>query len=60
MVPETGVLRLRQTVKEVKVWVQDKDGNWVASKADLAEGQYVLADPGEDDAGVVGTPEAGS
>jgi len=54
------VLRLRQTVKEVKVWVQDKDGNWVASKADLAEGQYILADPGEDDAGVVGAPEAGS
>ena len=57
MVPETGVLRLGQKVKGVKVWVQDMDGNWVASKADLFEGQYVLSDPGEPDAGTVGTPE---
>ena len=59
-VPETGVLRLRQTVKKVKVWVQDKDGVWVASQADLAEGQYVLSDPGETDAEAVGAPAAGN
>ena len=54
------MLRLRQTVRRVDVWVQDKDGVWVASKADLAEGQYVLSDPGETDAEAVGAPAAGN
>jgi len=43
--PRTPV-RLRETLKNVKVWVYDKDGNAQASEMDIPEGWYALTDPG--------------
>lgn len=39
-------VRLRQEVRNCKIWVYDKDGNMVASEMDLPEGWYCLPDPG--------------
>jgi hypothetical protein len=41
-------VRLRQDVKGVKIWTQDKDKKWVASKMDLEEGWFCLSDPDYD------------
>ena len=41
-VPDGTPVRLRETIKQAKVWVLDKDGNPVASEMDLPEGWYVL------------------
>ncbi len=39
-------VRLRQTVKQVDIWAEDKDGKSVPGKIDLPEGWYALPDPG--------------
>ena len=36
-------VRLRETIRNAKVWVPDKDGNPIAAVADLPEGWYCLA-----------------
>jgi len=51
-VPPGEVVRLRQPVKNAKVWVMDANGNPVPSRMTLPEGWFVLSDPGVD------TPEA--
>ena len=45
--PGTPV-RLRETIRQAKVWVLDESGRPVAGKLDLPEGWYVLPDPGPD------------
>jgi hypothetical protein len=35
-------VRLRETVEDVKVWVEDADGETVAGKVALPEGWYAL------------------
>jgi hypothetical protein len=47
-VPPGVPVRLRQDVKGVKIWTQDKDKKWVASKMDLEEGWFCLSDPDYD------------
>ena len=44
-VQETDPLRLRETIRQAKIWVRDGAGAWVASEADLAEGWYCLSGP---------------
>lgn len=46
-VPHGDAVRLRETIKDVKVWVKTKDGDIVPGKIDLPEGWYCL--PLEDD-----------
>lgn len=41
-VPHGTPMRLRETVRDVKVWVKDADGQPVAGKMDLPEGWYAL------------------
>jgi hypothetical protein len=41
-VPHGTPVRLRETVKDVKVWVKDADGQPVAGRMDLYEGWYAL------------------
>ena len=41
-VPHGTPVRLRETVKDVKVWVKDADGEPVAGRMDLYEGWYAL------------------
>ena len=41
-VPHGTPVRLRETVKDVKVWVKDSGGEPVAGKMDLPEGWYAL------------------
>ena len=41
-VPHGTPVRLRETVKDVKVWVKDSAGQPVAGKMDLPEGWYAL------------------
>jgi len=48
-VPAGEPVRLRETILEARVWVRGADGKPVAGKMDLAEGWYVLPDPGETD-----------
>ena len=48
-VPSGEPVRLRETVCGAKVWVLDASGKPVAGVMDLAEGWYVLPDPGEDE-----------
>ncbi|MFW5690804.1 MAG: hypothetical protein ACOCXY_03250 [Planctomycetota bacterium] len=42
-VPHGTPVRLRETVRDVKVWVKDADGQPVAGKLDLPEGWYALS-----------------
>jgi hypothetical protein len=44
-VPDGTPVRLRETVKDAKVWVKDADGKPVAGKMDLPEGWYALPMP---------------
>jgi len=46
-VPHGTPVRLRETVKDVKVWVKDAGGEPVAGKMDIPEGWYAL--PVDDD-----------
>jgi hypothetical protein len=41
-VPSGEPVRLRETIKNAKVWVKDSDGNAVAGEMDLPEGWYAL------------------
>lgn len=43
----TEPVRLRQPLKQVKVWVADKDGKEIPGQVDIPEGYYCLPDPGE-------------
>jgi len=47
-VPHGTPVRLRETVKDAKVWVKDADGKPIAGKMDLPEGWYALPVDGED------------
>jgi len=47
-VPHGTPVRLRETVKNVKIWVKDADGEPVAGKMDLPEGWYALPLDSED------------
>jgi len=44
VVPPGEPLRLRETLRDVKVWVAGADGTEIPVKADLPEGWYVLPD----------------
>ena len=46
-VPHGTPVRLRETVKDAKVWVKDADGQAVEGRMDLPEGWYALPDDGE-------------
>ncbi|MFH1022132.1 MAG: hypothetical protein V1809_01945 [Planctomycetota bacterium] len=48
MVPVGEPVRLRETVRNAKVWVADKDGKEIPSVVDLPEGWYCLPDEGEE------------
>jgi hypothetical protein len=48
-VPHGDAVRLRETVKGVKVWVKTKDGDIVPGEMDLPEGWYCLPLEDEDD-----------
>ena len=41
-VPHGTPVRLRETVRDVKVWVKDADGEPVAGQVGLYEGWYAL------------------
>lgn len=43
-VPPGQPVRLRETLRGVKVWVADSRGNWLESTLDLPEGWYALSD----------------
>ena len=46
-VPAGEPVRLRETIKNAKVWVMDSNGELVAGKMDLPEGWYCLPDEEE-------------
>lgn len=41
-VPHGQAVRLRETKRNVKIWVKTKDGDLAAGKIDLPEGWYCL------------------
>lgn len=43
----TQPVRLRETLKDVKIWVLDGEGKWQESTLDLQEGWFVVDDPGK-------------
>ena len=47
-VPHGSPVRLRETVRGVKIWAQDKNGEWVPGRLDLPEGWYALPDEKEE------------
>ena len=47
-VPAGTAVRLRETIKDAKVWVKDSNGEAVAGKMDLPEGWYALSVDTED------------
>lgn len=44
-VPDGAAVRLREEVKNVKVWIKTKDGKIVPGKINLPEGWYCLPMP---------------
>jgi len=48
-VPHGTPVRLRQTVKNAKVWVKDADGKPVAGRMDIPNGWYALPMSEEDE-----------
>ena len=48
-VPHGTPVRLRETVKNAKVWVKDTDGAPVAGRMDIPNGWYALPMPEEDE-----------
>jgi len=48
-VPHGEPVRLRETVKDVKVWVMGPDGKPVAGVMDVPEGWYALPMPDEEE-----------
>jgi hypothetical protein len=47
-VPHGAPVRLRETVKDAKVWVKEADGRVVGGQMDIPEGWYALPVDGED------------
>lgn len=47
-VPDGTPVRLRETVKDAKVWVKDAAGQAVEGRMDLPEGWYALPDDGDE------------
>ena len=47
-VPHGTPVRLRETVRDAKVWVKEADGRVVEGRMDLPEGWYALPVDGED------------
>ena len=47
-VPHGTPVRLRETIRDVKVWVKEANGQAVESRMDLPEGWYALPVDGED------------
>ena len=47
-VPHGAPVRLRETVRNAKVWVKEADGRVVGGRMDLPEGWYALPVDGED------------
>lgn len=47
-VPHGTPVRLRETVRDAKVWVKDADGQPVAGRMDIHEGWYALPVDGDD------------
>jgi len=47
-VPHGAPVRLRETVKDAKVWVKEPDGRVTGGRMDLPEGWYALPVDGED------------
>ncbi len=47
-VPHGTPVRLRETVRDAKVWVKEPDGQVVEGRMDLPEGWYALPVDGED------------
>lgn len=48
-VPHGTPVRLRETVKDVKVWVKDADGEPVAGRMTLSEGWFALPMPADEE-----------
>ena len=48
-VPDGTPVRLRETVKDVKVWVKDSGGEPVAGRMDIYEGWYALPMPADEE-----------
>jgi len=48
-VPDGEPVRLRETIRDAKVWVMDSDGQSVPGVMDLPEGWYCLPVPPEDE-----------
>ena len=44
-VPDGSPVRLRATLKNSPVWVEDENGVWIPGTVDLPEGWYALPDP---------------
>ena len=47
-IPSGEPVRLREPLKDVKIWTKDKDGNNIPGKVDIPEGYYVLPDDEEE------------
>lgn len=43
-VPDGTPVKLRETLKDVKIWVKDADGNTIATTMDIPEGWFALPD----------------
>ncbi|MDD4061993.1 MAG: hypothetical protein PHW08_15005 [Kiritimatiellae bacterium] len=48
-IPPGEPVRLREPLKDVKIWTKDKDGNNIPGKVDIPEGWYCLPDDGISD-----------
>ena len=46
-IPPGEPVRLREPLKDVKIWTKDKDGNNIPGKVDIPEGWYCLPDDGK-------------
>ena len=44
-VPEGKSIRLRQPIKNAKIWVKEKDGNIAEGRMNVPEGWYCLPMP---------------
>lgn len=47
-VPHGAPVRLRETIRDAKVWVKEADGRVCEGRMDLPEGWYALPVDGED------------
>ena len=44
-VPDGSPVRIRATLKNSAVWVEDENGVWIPGTIDIPEGWFALADP---------------